>query len=121
VNAIRRVVPQIIATGRAEQVGLGVQIDPSQRLERRLGLRGVVILRVLDGSPAAKAGLRGIQQSARGIQLGDVIVGINEDEVANYDDLYNSLDRYAPGALVTVTVVRPEGKHQVQMELVRLQ
>lgn len=121
VSAIRRVVPQIISTGRAEQVGLGVQIDPAQRLERRLGLRGVVILRVLEGSPAAQAGLRGIQQSAGGIQLGDVIVGINEDQVANYDDLYNALDRYVPGARVTITVVRPEGKRQVQLELIRLQ
>jgi S1-C subfamily serine protease len=121
VSAIRRVVPQIISTGRAEQVGLGVQIDPAQRLERRLGLRGVVILRVIDGSPAAQAGLRGIQQSARGIQLGDVIVAINEDQVANYDDLYNALDRYVPGARVTITVVRPEGKRQVQLELIRLQ
>jgi S1-C subfamily serine protease len=121
VSAIRRVVPQIIATGRAEQVGLGVQIDPAQRLERRLGLRGVVILRVIDGSPAAKAGLKGIQQSAQGIALGDVIVAINEHEVANYDDLYNTLDRYAPGDRVTVTVVSPEGKHQVQVGLIRIQ
>jgi S1-C subfamily serine protease len=121
VSAIRRVVPQIIATGRAEQVGLGVQIDPSQRLERRLGLRCVVILRVLDGSPAARAGLRGIQQSAQGIQLGDVIVAINEHDVLNYDDLYNALDRYVPGDQVTVTVIRPDGRHQLQLELIRLQ
>jgi S1-C subfamily serine protease len=121
VSAIRRVVPQIVATGRAEQVGLGVQIDPAQRLERRLGLRGVVILRVLDGSPAAKAGLKGIQQSAQGIELGDVIVAINEHQVANYDDLYNTLDRYAPGDRVTVTVVSPEGKHQVEVGLIRIQ
>lgn len=121
VNAIRRVVPQIIATGKAEQVGLGVQIDPSQRLERRLRLRGVVILRVVEGSPADKAGLRGIQQSPRGIQLGDVIVGINEHTVADYDDLYNALDRYGPGTRVKVTVVRAEGKLEVEMELVRLQ
>jgi S1-C subfamily serine protease len=121
VNAIRRVVPQIIATGKAEQVGLGVQIDPSQRLERRLGMRGVVILRVIEGGPAAQAGLRGIQQSARGIDLGDVIVGINEHEVNDYDDLYNALDRYSAGTRVSVVVVRPEGKHQVQLELISLQ
>src|SRR5690606_35514349 len=111
----------IIDTGKAEQVGLGEQINPSQRLERRLGLRGVVILRVIEGGPAAKAGLVGIQQSARGIQLGDVIVAINEHEVKDYDDLYNALDRYSPGARVKVTVIRPAGKHQVELELIRLQ
>jgi S1-C subfamily serine protease len=80
-----------------------------------------VILRVLDGSPAARAGLRGIQQSAQGIQLGDVIVAINEHDVLNYDDLYNALDRYVPGDQVTVTVIRPDGRHQLQLELIRLQ
>jgi S1-C subfamily serine protease len=120
VSSIRRVVPQIIATGRAEQVGLGVHIDPAQRLERRLGLRGVVILRVVEGSPAEKAGLHGIEQSARGIQLGDVIVGINEHGVSNYDDLYNALDRYSPGTKVKVSVVRADGKFETEMELVVL-
>src|SRR6185503_7243965 len=53
---IARIVPQLIRTGRAEEVGFGIAIDPQQRLERRLGLRGVIVLEVPPGSPAAEAG-----------------------------------------------------------------
>lgn len=119
-SAIKRVVPQIIATGRAEQVGLGVQIDPSQRLERRLRIQGMVVLRVLPGTPAATAGFQGIVETPQGIRLGDVIVGINEYPIEDYDDLYNTLDRFKAGDPVNVTVVRERKKLSLQLNLVRL-
>jgi S1-C subfamily serine protease len=55
VSAIRRVVPQIIATGRVEHPGIGVEPLPDA-YAARAGLRGVVIMRTLPGSPAAAAG-----------------------------------------------------------------
>lgn len=119
-TSIQRVVPQIIRTGKAEQVGLGVHIDPSQRLERRLRIKGVVILQVLPGTPAAKAGLHGITQTPRGLQLGDVIIGINKQPVTDYDDLYNVLDQYRPGTEVSVTVFREGGEHTVKLKLILL-
>jgi S1-C subfamily serine protease len=119
-SAIQRVVPQIIRTGHAEQVGLGVHIDPAQRLERRLRLKGIVVLRVLPGTPAAAAGLRGIHQDEEGIHLGDVIIGINDQPVTDYDDLYNILDQYAAGTEVKVTVFRDGGKHTVTLKLILL-
>ena len=111
---------QIIATGRAEQVGLGVQIDPSQRLERRAGIEGVIILRVMKGTPAEKAGLVGITQDRRGIDLGDVIVGINDEKVTDYDDLYNILDKQHAGDTVKVTVNRKGKLVTVEMDLIKL-
>lgn len=119
-SAIKRVVPQIIATGRAEQVGLGVQIDPAQRIERRLGLKGVVVLDVIAGTPAAKAGLRGLQQGPRGLALGDVLVAINEQRISNYDDLYNTLDTLKATDRVTVTVVRDGQSMKFELELILL-
>ncbi len=119
-SAIKRVVPQIISNGRAEQVGLGVQIDPSQRLERRLRLKGMIILRVIPDTPAAEAGFRGISQTAEGIVLGDVIVGINEYEIGDYDDLYNTLDRFKAGQRVTVTVMRDGKPVKLELNLVAL-
>src|SRR5262249_30453976 len=119
-SAIMRVVPQILKTGRAEQIGIGVQIDPAHRLEQRAGLRGVVILSVMRGSPAEKARLHGIEQSFSGIKLGDVIVGVGPDGVDDYDDLYNTLDKHHPGERVDLTIVR-EGKSQkVPVDLVAL-
>jgi S1-C subfamily serine protease len=103
---ILRVVPQIIKTGHAEQVGLGIRIDPEQRIERRLGLRGVVVLAVDPAGPAAAAGLRGLQNSLNGVGLGDIIVGIDGTKVDTYDDLYNVLDPRRPGDRVKVKVRR---------------
>ncbi|MEN9579701.1 MAG: hypothetical protein RJA70_2710 [Pseudomonadota bacterium] len=120
-SSIMRVVPQLILTGRAEQVGLGVQIDPSQRLERRLGMAGIIVLRVIAGTPAEAAGLQGIVQTERGISLGDVIVGINDATIADYDDLYSALDSLKAGDKVTVTVLRDRKTLKLQLALVLLE
>lgn len=121
VSTIARVVPQIIKTGRAEQVGLGIQIDPAQRLERRAEIKGVIVLGVVPNTPAAKAGLRPIEQTWQGIKLGDVIVGIDKEDIKDYDDLYNTLDKYHPGDSVTLTVLRAGRKVQTSIELVRIE
>src|SRR5690606_26609598 len=44
VNTIRRVVPQLVQFGKVEQVGIGIEIDPLGRIERRFGIRGVLVL-----------------------------------------------------------------------------
>jgi S1-C subfamily serine protease len=118
VASIARVVPQIIATGRAEQVGLGVRIDPQRRLERRYGLKGVAIIGVEPNSPAAKAGLRGMTQSPTGLTLGDVIVRIDDKDVKSYDDLYSLLDRHKVGDKVDVQVRRGDKLVTIPIELV---
>ena len=58
-TAIKRVVPQIIRTGKAEQVGLGISIV-SDDIAKRNKIKGVIIMSVSPGSPAEKAGLLGI-------------------------------------------------------------
>ena len=120
-STIMRVVPQIIRTGRAEQVGLGVQIDPEQRLERRAGIEGVVALSVKPGSPADKAGIAGIEQTTAGIRLGDVIVGIDGDRIRNYDDLYNAFDKHKAGDKVEITLNRQGRSRKVTSEVIALQ
>lgn len=109
VSTIRRVVPQIIEFGKAKRAGLGVRLLPD-RYAARAGIRGVLVGEVIEGSPADEAGLRGLRRGASGAPIiGDVIVGINEHEVKDYDDLYNALDRYRVGDEVTVKI-RREGE-----------
>jgi S1-C subfamily serine protease len=117
VDVVRRVVPQLIKTGKVETVGLGIRIDPNQRLERRAGVRGVVVIGVLPGSAAEKAGLSGIRQTPQGILLGDVIVGVDGKKVSDYDDLYNALDGKSPGSKAKIQVLRGKKVHDVEMEL----
>ncbi|HET9953028.1 MAG TPA: trypsin-like peptidase domain-containing protein [Polyangiaceae bacterium] len=120
-STISRIVPQLIRTGRAEQVGIGINIDPSGNLERRAGIRGVIVLSVPDGSAAAKAGLRGVERSRRGLSLGDVIVGIDQAPINDYDDLYNTLDKYQAGQKVKLKVRRENQTVELTVELKPIQ
>jgi S1-C subfamily serine protease len=120
VTTIQRVVPQIIKNGRAEQLGLGVQVDPSRRLERRHGIHGVVVLDVIPDGPAARAGLRGITQTPGGLALGDVIVGVGDQKVEDFDDLYNALDQHHAGDMADVKVRRGNELANVKVEVVAL-
>ncbi len=117
-STIARVVPQLIRTGHTEQLGFGVRIDPAQRLERSVGLRGVAVIAVTKGSPAARAGLRGIAQTRRGIALGDVIIGIDREPVTSYDDFYNALDARHPGDKIDLKVSREGAVVSVPVDLV---
>ncbi|HKO92981.1 MAG TPA: trypsin-like peptidase domain-containing protein [Polyangiaceae bacterium] len=120
VSSIARIVPQLIKSGKSDQIGIGVVVDPDQKLERTYGVRGVLVLRVSETGPAAKAGLRGTTLTRRGIAFGDVITGIGNDPVNDYDDLYTILDRHQPGDKVKLSIVRGDQRMQVEVDLVLL-
>jgi S1-C subfamily serine protease len=121
VSTIQRVVPQIIKNGRADQVGLGIRIDGEQRLERRAGIRGVLVLGVQPGSPAEVAGLRPTQNTPRGIVLGDIIVSVEKTPIADYDDLYNALDTRSAGDHVRLQVIRENRPVEIETTLMMVQ
>jgi S1-C subfamily serine protease len=120
VKIIRRLVPQIIRSGRAERAGLGIEII-SDRIARHNGVKsGVVVERVAPGTPAHKAGIKGLKRTRRGALLGDVIVAIEGKEIADYDDLYNVLEDYRPGQAVRVRLQGSKGPREVKLKLMLL-
>lgn len=84
VDVVNRVVPELIKSGRVRSPGIGI-IAGQEATAARLGIDGVVVLRVLPNSPAAAAGLTGVDP--RTGDLGDVIVGVNERPVHRLADL----------------------------------
>jgi len=114
VSSIARVVPQIISKGKADQIGLG--IVPVTQLESRV--RGVVVGNVSAGSPAEKAGLKGMKRVRGGYQLGDVIVGIDDKKVDNFDDYYNALDTRKAGDIVKLRVRRGEKIEEISCSVI---
>ncbi|HEU4409218.1 MAG TPA: trypsin-like peptidase domain-containing protein [Polyangiaceae bacterium] len=118
VQTIARVVPQLIAKGRVEQVGFGIRIDPTQRIERRFGIHGVVVLAVDPSGPAGRAGLQGISRTPRGLALGDVIVGLDGKPINDYDDLYNALDNRKAGERAKLQVRRGDRTLTLEVDLV---
>ncbi|HQQ77875.1 MAG TPA: trypsin-like peptidase domain-containing protein [Thermoanaerobaculia bacterium] len=105
-DTVNEVVPQLIAHGRVIRPRLG--ITPAQEgVVRRLGLTGVLVLEVQEGTGAAKAGLRGTRRERDGsIALGDVVVGVAGKRVASYDDLVSALEKQKIGDTVPVRVLR---------------
>ncbi len=113
INTVRRVVPQIINTGEYTPPRLGITMDSRGYLSRfvlgRLRTAGVLVVSVVRGSGAADAGLRGTEVSRNGrrvTQVGDVIQAIDGEPVTSQGELRAVLDRYRPGADVTVTILR---------------
>ncbi|MBV9947815.1 MAG: trypsin-like peptidase domain-containing protein [Myxococcales bacterium] len=119
-TTIARIVPQILANGHPVRLGLGVGVDPLGRLEQRYGIRGVVILSVPPGSAADREGFRGITQTLEGLALGDVIVGVDDVNVRDYDDLYNAVDAHKPGDRVVAKVRRGDAVVLLKAEIIEL-
>jgi S1-C subfamily serine protease len=119
VSTIRRLVPEIIQFGAPRRAGLGVEIV-GDHIARRAGIEGVAIQEVQPGGPAAKAGLHGLKVEGNQVVLGDVIVGIDQHEVENFDDLFNALDHYQPGDSVGVKVRRAGEVFIIPVELTLL-
>ncbi len=102
VDTVNRLVPEIVAKGRAALPGIGIQALPEE-VTARSGLSGVVVQAVVPGSSAAAAGLRGIDAAGR---LGDVIVGIDGATVRNLADLAAGLERAGIGNTAQLSVRR---------------
>jgi S1-C subfamily serine protease len=122
VSFIRRIVPQIIKFGRAAQPGIGIAALTEEQKNYLVGnVPGVVVREVAKGSPAAKAGLKGIWRDPQGrLILGDIIVGIDAHKVNDFDDLYNALDQYKIGDTVAVRFVRERKPQTARVTLVNI-
>ncbi len=117
VETVKRTVPQLIKYGEVKRAGLGVELV-SDNVARQRGIRGVIIGDVQRDSAAARAGLEGLRQDRRGrMFVGDIIVGIGDQDINSYDDLYQALDGRRPGDAVIVRYVRDRQEKTVKLEL----
>ena len=103
VDVVNRVVPNLIRTGRTPSPGIGI-VAASEDAAARLGIDGIVVVRVLPGSPAAQAGLQGVDSSSG--ELGDIIMGVNGRPVRRLADLTAALEASGVGRGVALQVER---------------
>lgn len=108
VDTVARVVPELIRHGRYIRPALGIAIDEqlNRRLTALMGVEGVVVLRVLPGSAAEKAGLRGASVTPEGLVPGDVITAVEGKPVDSVARLIARLDDFEIGDTVKLTVLR---------------
>ena len=100
-------VPRLIRDGRLVRPALGIAALP-QSLNEALKLpKGVGVAQVTAGGPAARAGMQPFRRSdAGGVVPGDVITAVDDQPVANLDDLLTQLEGRQPGDSVTLTLWR---------------
>ena len=97
--------PPVQEQQKVKQWILGVNVEPvSKVLQKHLRRGGLLILGVVENSPAEKMGLR----------EHDVIVRVNQQNIAQLEDLRNELKK-TNGARVTVELIREGNKMSVEM------
>jgi len=83
---------------------------------------GVLIVRVVPGGAADRAGLKGGNEraylGATAIMIGgDLIVAIDADTIGDQQDLANVMNKHRSGDTVTVTIYRGRRKMNLRVEL----
>ena len=98
--ATRRIVSQLMTTGRVRRAYLGIAVGPRPlppRVAGRLGRRtGVEVIEVVPGGPAARAG----------IQAEDLLVELDGTPVRGTDDVQRLMGDEAIGRSVRATIAR---------------
>jgi len=119
VNTAKAVLNDLMTLGRVRRPALGIRTIPiSPELADQMGLPsdyGLLILQVVPGGAADRAGLRGGSEHAYlgNIPItvgGDLIVGIDGQQVQDEQDLAQSMNNHRAGDTVKITVYRGKKK-----------
>ncbi len=126
INTAKAVLEDFAHYGRIRRPSLGITSLPiGPELAQQMGLAadyGVLIQKTVPGGAAERAGLRGgTQQAYLGntpIYLGgDLIIGIDDTEVTNGQDISQVMDAHKTGDTVTLTFLRGRRKMTAQVTL----
>jgi S1-C subfamily serine protease len=126
INTAHRIVADLLRYGHVRRAYLGIQARPLwPGLAEALDLpvkSGLLVERVVQGSPAAQAGIRGGSRVALlGLQQlivgGDVLVAADGKPVADLLDLNLILNRKRPGDTITLGIYRGNAKMDVSVKL----
>jgi S1-C subfamily serine protease len=127
VDAVRRSLRELRHDGKVDYGYLGVEsLTVWPQLAERLGLdvkTGALVQKVVDGSPAADAGIQpgddeitfqGQDQIATG---GDLIVGVNGREFTREHDLADEISDHSAGDQVRLSVIRDGKRRTIEVKL----
>ncbi|HEY6182728.1 MAG TPA: trypsin-like peptidase domain-containing protein [Terriglobales bacterium] len=125
INTAKAVLNDLVTLGRVRRPAFGVRTIPiGPELAQEIGLAadyGLLIVQVVQGSAADRAGLRGGSERAylgnMPIMLGgDLIVAIDGQDVQDQQDLSQIMNNHRAGDTVKVTIYR--GKKKIDVNVV---
>ncbi len=121
-SAVKRVIPALLTTGTYKHPFLGVtggDVTPQIAQTNKLNTtRGVIIVEVVAGSPAQKAGIKGSTVNNQMPVGGDVIVAVDGNVVRKIDDIIAYSEEFKkPGDSITMTLLREGRKININVIL----
>lgn len=126
VDTAKRILPDLMEKGYVAHAWMGVSLFPlTPGLAKALDLpvsRGALVVEVMKGGPADKAGLRG---GSKMVQLGnamlpvggDVITDMNGEAVNSSEDLVRKIRKHKPGEQVRLRILREKKSQEVTLAL----
>ncbi len=115
IDVVNRVVPELIRDGRVPTPGIGI-VAGGEALSTQVGMEGVIVVRIVPGSPADRAGLRGVDPNS-GV-VGDVIVAANGQPVRKFSDLTDALERIKVPGKIDLTIRRGNSERTVALDVI---
>lgn len=109
VNMARRVMEQLVATGKISHGRIGVVVDELGAREqvKNAPNRGAVIAAVVPGSAAARAG----------IQKGDIVVAADGKPIHSASQLRNTIGLTPVGSRIQLTIERNQSAQTISIEV----
>ncbi len=110
INDARPIIEQLISQGYVSRPFIGIFDfrEISEQMSRWYDLPvGIYVGGVVEGGPAAKAGMK--EQ--------DVIVALDDQKIETTGDLYQFLNKHTPGDHITATIVRDGKKIKLELTL----
>jgi len=126
INTAKAVLNDLVTIGRVRRPALGIRTVPiSPELADQMGLAadyGLLIVQVVPGSAADRAGLKGGNERAyignTPIMMGgDLIVAIDGQDVQDQQDLSQIMNSHRAGDTVKITVFRAKKKVDLSVTL----
>jgi S1-C subfamily serine protease len=116
VDTINAIVPQLLTSGKVTRPALGINILNDQ-IASQYKIDGVVILQVMPGGAADKAGIVGAKSMGGAVTPGDIIVGIDNVEIHRSSDLFKAMDTHKVGDVIDVVVENAGKRRTVKVTL----
>lgn len=126
VDTAKRILPDLIEKGYVAHAWMGVSLFPlTPGLAKALDLpvsRGALVVEVMKGGPADRAGLRG---GTKMVQLGnamlpvggDVITAMDGEAVNSSEELVRKIRKHKPGEQVRLKILREKKTQEMSLTL----
>ena len=105
------ILDEIVRTGKVTRGWVGIELqDITPELMRAFGLKrqeGLIVAGVVRGSPAYEAGLR----------VGDIVMEIDGETLADSIAFLNAVAPLKPGATVQLTVLRESRRYKIEVDV----